>query len=203
MKETVEPFWPYVAMLGVTTCGFLTSTSSGLAWFWGRLNETRISSAFLAWVNSHHEMWYITSYGTTSLQQSQEASLERWLPPGSESCSTSLSDLWEVYDLFYDMCQFLLLYMAWHKHNNILLQCYVDAWSLWRYFNIVILQVCCMLESSVENKCLRISGSGTQASIFFKVFQMNSMWNQVLYESISEQMEVKIWPPCASCYQCR
>lgn len=22
MKEIVEPFWPYVAMLGVTTCGF-------------------------------------------------------------------------------------------------------------------------------------------------------------------------------------
>lgn len=116
----------------------------------------------------------------------------RKLPPGSETCSTSLSDLWEVYDLFYNMCQFILLtwinYMAWHKHNHILLQCYVNAWPLWRYFNILILKVCCMLESSGENKCLRISGSGTQASIFFKVFQMNSMWNQVLYESISEQM---------------
>lgn len=51
-----------------------------------------------------------------------------------------------------------------------------------------------MLESSAENKCLRISGSGNQAQIIFKVYQMNSMWNQVFYESISEQMEVKFDP---------
>lgn len=83
--------------------------------------------------------------------------------------------------------------MAWHAHSNILLQCSVTAWSLQRYFKIVILKVCCMWESSEENNCLRTSG--TQASIFFKVFQTNSMWNQVCYESIVNKCEVKIWPP--------
>lgn len=59
-KKFLEPFWPYAAMLSVTTCAFLTSASSGLAWLWGILNETRISSAFFTLVNSvliYHWIW--------------------------------------------------------------------------------------------------------------------------------------------------
>lgn len=107
--------------------------------------------------------------------------------------TTSFYELWKSMISSEREQQFLLPYTDWYAHSNILLQCSITAWSLWRYFNTVNLKICCMWKSSGENNCLK-SLWDPGIKIFFEVFQANKMWTKCFTKALWTNVKLKFDP---------